>query len=130
MRGMFKIYKWLIVLWLLVSSESVLYVCAQTTPPSAWRTTPTLSTDLKPAFEFRSTSAYTPTMNTTVYSPGCSSPSYAPGRMRKDIWDDDPDDEGAIATVDTPVGEPLILLVFALLYLLGKWKGRKIALFG
>jgi len=129
MRGMFKIYKWLLVLWLLVSSESVAYVCAQATPPSAWRTTPTLSTDIKPAFEFRSTSAYTPTMNTTVYSPGCSSPSYAPGRMRRGMDDEDPEGD-EVGQINTPVGEPLILLVFALLYLLGKWKGRKIALFG
>lgn len=129
MRGMFKIYKWLIVLWLLVGSQSAVYVCAQTTPPSAWRTTPTLSTDIKPAFEFRSTSAYTPTMNTTVYSPGCSSPSYAPGRMRRGMDDEDPEGD-EVGQINTPVGEPLILLVFALLYLLGKWKGRKIALFG
>ena len=129
MRGMFKIYKWLIVLWLLVGNQSAVYVCAQTTPPSAWRTTPTLRTDIKPAFEFRSTSAYTPTMNTTVYSPGCSSPSYAPGRMRRGMDDEDPEGD-EVGQINTPIGEPLILLVFALLYLLGKWKGRKIALFG
>lgn len=49
--------------------------------------------------------------------------------MRRGMDDEDPEGD-EVGLINTPIGEPLILLVFALLYLLGKWKGRKIALFG
>ena len=110
------IYKWLLALWFLISCEAAVFAYTQATPPSAWRTTPKLSSDIYPTPQFRSTSSYTPMMHTIVYAPGCESPSYATRRSLGSVWDDDPDDEGAIGTVDTPVGEPLILLYFALLY--------------
>ena len=129
MRGRNKLYRWLFALWILIGSASAY---AQTTPPAAWRTTPTLSTDMQPAYQFRSTSAYNPTVNVTVYTPGCSSPASAgPKRAKKDIWDDN-DDEGdpngdAIGTINTPVGEPFILLLFAMLYILiGKRGWRRL----
>lgn len=114
MRGRNKLYRWLFAIWILIGSASATY--AQTTPPAAWRTTPTLSTDMQPGYQFRSTSAYTPTVNVTVYTPGCSSPASGPKRARKE-WSDEPD-EPEIGVTDTPVGEPLVLLLFALLYML------------
>ena len=130
MRGRNKLYRWLFALWILIGCASATY--AQTAPPAAWRTTPTLSTDMQPAYQFRSTSAYNPTVNVTVYTPGCSSPAPAgPKRAKKSIWDDD-EEEGnpsgqGVGNVDTPVGEPLILLLFALLYMLiGKRGWRRL----
>ena len=128
MRGRNKLYRWLFAFWILIGSASA--VSAQTTLPAAWRTTPTLSTDMQPAYQFRSTSAYTPTMNVTVYSPGSSSPARGPRRDPRNPWDEDYDEEGdpngdAIGTQNTPVGEPFILLLFAMLYILIGRQGWK-----
>lgn len=93
-----------------------------------------MSYDAYPAARFHSTSSYTPVVGTTsytseVYEPGADAPHSGMYKAAaKSPWDK-PTGPG-VGEMDTPVGEPLILLVFALLYLLGKWKGRKIALFG
>lgn len=114
------IFKWLFALWMLCCIGSV-NAASQVEAPAAWRTTPTLSADVTPAYQFRSTSSYAPVVgttsylatSTTVYKPGTSGPN----RAKKDVWDDEPDDD-AIATVDTPVGEPIILILFALAFIL------------
>lgn len=113
------IFKWLFALWMLCCIGSV-NAASQATAPAAWRTTPTLSADITPAYQFRSTSSYAPVVgttsylstSTTVYKPGTSGPN----RAKKDVWDDPEDD--AIATVDTPIGEPIILILFALAFIL------------
>lgn len=117
------IFKWLFALWMLCCIGSV-NAASQVEAPAAWRTTPTLSADITPAYQFRSTSSYAPIVgttsylatSTTVYKPGTSGPN----RAKKDVWDDPEDD--AIATVDTPMGEPMILILFALAYILYKRK--------
>ena len=119
MRGRNKIVRWLLALWLMMSCE-VAFAYQQATPPAAWRTTPTLSSQTTPAYHFRTTSSCAPVVGTTsytseVYTPGSSAPSSSPRRARK-AWDDEPDDD-EIAVVNTPVGEPLILLIFAMLYI-------------
>jgi len=121
MRGSNKLYRWLFAIWILISSETAAYAYTQAAPPSAWRTTPTLSTDMQPTYQFRSTSAYTPTMNTTVYTPGSSTPFGGPNRLRRGIDDEEEDDPEGDPTgyIDTPVGEPFILLLMAMLYALG-----------
>lgn len=127
MRERNKLYRWLFALWILIGSASATY--AQTTPPAAWRTTPTLSTDMQPAYQFRSTSAYNPTVNVSVYTPGSSSPAPARGPRRSESYDpfaEPTDDSEGVGNVDTPVGEPLILLVFAFLYLIGKRGWRRL----
>ena len=113
------IFKWLFALWMLCCIGSV-NAMSQVEAPAAWRTTPTLSADVTPAYQFRSTSSYAPVVgttsylatSTTVYKPGTSGPN----RAKKDVWDDPEDD--AIATVDTPIGEPIILILFALAFIL------------
>lgn len=113
------IFKWLFALWMLCCIGSV-NAASQVEAPAAWRTTPTLSADVTPAYQFRSTSSYAPVVgttsylatSTTVYKPGTSGPN----RAKKDVWDDPEDD--AIATVDTPIGEPIILILFALAFIL------------
>ena len=85
-----------------------------------------------PSFQFQSTATCASAVGssafatTTVYEPCCS----APGKPRKsgsyNPWDEDGNgvwDEGdptgqAIGQVDTPLASPLILLLFAALYLL------------
>ena len=72
------------------------------------------------AYQFRSTSAYTLTTNTSVYAPGTSSPyGNTVKRARKEGIDDEEDDpEGdPQGYIDTPVGEPGVLVLMAILYL-------------
>lgn len=117
------IFKWLFALWML-SCIGAANAASQVEAPAAWRTTPTLSADIYPSYQFRSTSTYASVVgttsylstSTTVYTPGTSGPN----RAKKDVWDDPEDD--AIATVDTPIGEPMILILFALAYILYKRK--------
>ena len=117
------IFKWLFALWMLCCIGSV-NAASQVEAPAAWRTTPVMSEDVRPNYEFRSTSSYAPVVgttsylatSTTVYKPGTSGPN----RAKKDSWDDPGDD--AIGTVDTPIGEPIILILFALAFILYKKK--------
>ena len=117
------IFKWLFALWMLCCIGSV-NAASQVEAPVAWRTTPVMSEDVRPNYEFRSTSSYAPVVgttsylatSTTVYKPGTSGPN----RAKKDSWDDPGDD--AIGTVDTPIGEPIILILFALAFILYKKK--------
>ena len=107
---------WLFALWMLCCIGSV-NAMSQASAPAAWQRTPVMSEDVRPNYEFRSTSSYAPVVgttsylstSTTVYTPGTSGPN----RAKKDVWDDPEDNE--IATVDTPIGEPFILLLFAFL---------------
>ena len=95
MKARNRIYKWLIALWLLMSCQPALCAFQSATPPAAWRTTPTLSMDREMAYQFRSTSAYTLTTNTSVYAPGTSSPyGNTVKRARKGDIDDEEDPEG------------------------------------
>ncbi|MBQ9603367.1 MAG: hypothetical protein IJR42_06130 [Paludibacteraceae bacterium] len=118
------IFKWLFALWMLCCIGSV-NAASQVEAPAAWRTTPVMSEDVHPNYEFRSTSSYAPVVgttsylatSTTVYKPGTSGPN----RAKKDVWDEEPTDD-AIATVDTPIGEPIILILFALAFILYKKK--------
>lgn len=119
-------YKWLITLWLVmlgaIGSPALAYQQAKL--PASWSTTPTFSSDRQLNYQFRSTSSYTPTMHTTVYQPGLSSPTYSPiGPRRTGSWDD-PDDE-ELGQVNTPVGEPLVLLLFAALFLFRMYRKRR-----
>lgn len=117
------IFKWLFALWLLCSLGAA-NAASQVSAPAAWRTTPVMSEDVRPNYEFRSTSSYAPVVgttsylatSTTVYKPGTSGPN----RAKKDVWSDPEDD--AIATVDTPIGEPIILILFALAFILYRKK--------
>lgn len=107
------IFKWLFALWMLCCIGAV-NAMSQATAPAAWRTTPVMSEDVRPNYEFRSTSSYAPVVgptsytSTTVYTPGTSEPY----RAKKDSWDLEGEEVGYI---NTPVGEPFILLLFAFL---------------
>ena len=110
-------------MWLLLSCQPILCAYQPATQPSAWRTTPTLSEDIRPAYQFQSTSTFAPTTHVTVYTPGSGTPYGAPYRQRKGIDDEeeDPGGDGAeVGQIPTPVGEPWVLLLMALVFLIAK----------
>ena len=86
---------------------------------------------------FRSTSAYPSVVGEsniffteeTTTPVGSPAPYYVPSRMRKESIDEETDDPQGDPQgyIDTPIGEPMVLLLLALGYLLvkverGKWK--------
>lgn len=119
MQHRFHRLMWLFAIWMLCSISTV-NAMSQVSQPAAWRTTPTLSSDITPGYQFRSTSAYTPIVgatsytSTTVYTPGAT-----PARAKKDEWGNQDDDDNENlpigVTPTTPVGEPFILLLFGVL---------------
>ena len=118
MKARNRIYKWLIALWLLISCQPILCAYQPATQPSAWRTTPTLSEDIRPAYQFQSTSTFATTTHVTVYTPGSGTPYGAPYRQIKGGIDDEEGDE--VGLINTPVGEPWVLLLMALVFLIAK----------
>lgn len=116
---------WLFAIWMLCGISTA-KATPQVNQPAAWRTTPVLSTDNYPSYQFRSTSTYAPIVgetsysSTTIYTPGSSSPSSsAPHRAKKggEGWGEPDDDDSGIGNVPTPIGSPLILLLMAVLYI-------------
>ena len=86
-----------------------------------------------PAYQFQSTSTCpsvigaSPFVSDAVYAPYSGTPASKPRKVGEyNPWDEDGDgslDEGdptgqELGQVDTPIGEPLILIAFAFLYLL------------
>ena len=67
-----------------------------------------------PTYQFKSTSIYLPATGGIV---GGILGSQSPEIQSDDPWNPfDPLSGGEVGVIDTPVGEPLILLIFALLY--------------
>ena len=122
-----KTYRWIFVTLLLLSIASGVYAYQPVTQPSAWRTTPTMSNDIRPSYQFRSTSTYKPIVGQTSYTSYTSTATYAPGasRPRRSAWDEE--GEG-IGNIYTPVGDvPFILMaLMAGLYVIWKKKRKKI----
>ncbi len=114
-------YRWIIAIgfWLMACAAPLAAgIYNQPAQPSAWQTNPTMSNDIRPRYEFHSSSAFTPVVGTTSYTAELTAPgAYAPqnNMLRKGPWDRPTDPP--IGQLDTPVGEPLILLVLAMLYL-------------
>lgn len=102
---------------------------AQVAQPAAWGKTPTMSEDIRPSYHFGSTSSYTPIVGNKSYLSDGSGPVSSQRRAKSwvsypedgegwSIWGEDPDPNsdpmGQLG--QTPIGEPLVLLVMALLY--------------
>ena len=130
------IYKWLIALLLIISAGTTASAWAypQAQQPAAWSNTPKLSSDVRPNYQFQSTSAYTPVMggssySSTIYAPAANAPVYRP---RKDAFDGWGEDDNPVGEVDdkVPVGEPFVLLVMAMLYLFGRYVYRSRRMIG
>ena len=122
-----RTYKWLVMLWLMLIGGvwSPMAVYTRVAQPSLWQKTPTMSTDVCPSYKFRSTSSTPLVVGQTSYTAEPyhpSQPASGPRRARQeyDPWDEtDPSDDLGVGEVDNPapIGEPLILLIFAMLYI-------------
>lgn len=127
MKREIKTYKWLLAIVLLWGCFSTAYAYEPVTQPSSWRTTPTMSSDVQPNYQFRSTSTYKPVVGQTSYTSYTSTATYAPGasRPRRSAWDEE--GEG-IGNIYTPVGDvPFVLMaLMAGLYVIWKKKRKKI----
>lgn len=83
-----------------------------------------------PQYHFQSTSSFTSIVNTTAYNEisanmfNDAAPSSRGLVILRDSWDD-PDEYDPIGVRDNPIGEPLILLAFALLFALLRLRRRK-----
>ena len=89
-----------------------------------------MSEDVRPTCEFRSTSSYAPVVgttsylstSTTVYTPGTSEPY----RAKKDSWSEgDPEGE-EVGYINTPIGEPFILLLFGVLMMVSIYTKKRV----
>ena len=120
-----KTYRWIFVTLLLLSIASGVYAYQPATQPSSWRTTPTMSSDVQPNYQFRSTSTYKPIVGQTPY---VSRSTYLPGASRpRRAWSEEPDGE-EIGHILTPIGDiPYILMaLMAGIYVIWKKKRKKI----
>ena len=118
------LYRFLFAVWLLwggISSPAYAFGAAQ---PSSWGST----SDVPPAYQFRSTSTLPPVVGSSsysseIFSPGAKSPSYRPNRATAGYWNSDGewDEDGnpiGVVPDPAPVGEPFVLLAMAALYVL------------
>ena len=117
-------YGWLLTVWLLwaCSQPAAARISAQSSDSwgytPAYSTTTTSVTPQAPACTFRSTSTYSSGLSGSAYAPTVSAPfeASAPNRARQwSPWDEDGDPSADPVGV-VPVGEPLCLLLMALLY--------------
>ena len=108
--------------WLILATATSY---AQVAQPAAWSTTPTMSEDVNTSYSFKSTSSYSPIVGSTGYTSERNAPTRGPRKSESTPWEswglDDPfgiptDNPIGTVTDPTPVGEPLILLLMAVLY--------------
>lgn len=142
MRLFRYIYILVFAIWTGVSA----YAFPQAKQTSTWSITPKTSKDVRPSYQFRSTSTYTSVVGdknifftskqedntpaiignipypSMAYTTSGSRPLYAgPKRAYRGMDDDDDDPEGdPMGSFDTPVGEPWLLLLMALVFLIAK----------
>ena len=111
-------YGLLLAVWLLLWGGliSPVFAYTQVAPPPAWQTTPVMSEDIRPTYQFRSTSSYMPTTGRGSAAPVGAAYSSRP--RRSSPWDEEGDPSGqGVGNVDTPIGSPFILLIMALIYI-------------
>lgn len=140
MRRYYK-YRWLLATWLIVwgCTMSSAFAAPMKKKYTSWgyapiyyshpvstglATAPTTAKAENPVYEFRSTSPYTSIVSKSVFSPLAAAPvgncSPSSHTRRACLWDEDEDpDDNPLGNIDdpAPVGSPLVLLLFALLYL-------------
>ena len=116
------IYRYLLTVWLLWScAASGFAIPSSTSSNASWGYRPLYETSSSPSYQFRSTSTCASAVGHTRYSAAdvtvCGNKHNGP---RKSPWDEDPSEDDlpiGVVPPPTPVGSPLILLLFALLYL-------------
>ncbi len=119
----YTIYRYLLTVWLLWSCAiGGFAVPSSTSSDASWGYRPLYETSSAPSsYQFRSTSTCASAVGHTRYSSAdvtiCGNKHNGP---RRSPWDEDPgEDDLPIGVVPppVPVGSPLVLLLFALLYL-------------
>lgn len=112
-------YILLIAFWLLSGSRAAYaFTYEQASQPASWNTKTTFSDDVQPSCSFRSTSSYTPIVGSTSYLSDGSGEVDAPPRNIRRGWGSPTDEDDPIGSITTtPVGEPLVLLLMALVYI-------------
>lgn len=126
MKGRFTTYIWLtMVLLLCCSTLSHAFTYEQAQQPASWGRTPTLSDDVRPTYNFRSTSSCTPIVGTTPYMSDGSGPISSPRKAKMD-WGLPGEEDDPLGTVPSvPLGEPLVLLVMIVVYAAGiRWRRK------
>jgi hypothetical protein len=128
MKNRIVLYRWMLAAWLLVGHALPNY--AQT---GGSRTASGLEdqwamtnlhdqTATAPSYQFRSTSPYTAKVNATST---VRIPSYAPSGLRRGPWDPPEDNPIGVLPDAAPIGEPLILLLFALAFVAFRYYRRR-----
>lgn len=125
-----KILKWVMAAWLILwgsmssASFGQTYGVTYRGGSSSHRVVcTTAQTNTSPAYQFKSTSAYTSGIG-SAYAPQLSEPfaASAPNRLRKEGLGDPSDDDNGVGEIPdpAPVGEPFVLLLLAGLFVLYK----------
>lgn len=80
-----------------------------------------------PSYQFRSTSSCTSVVGASaIYQPEVTPAFSAPSRPRRSGWGDpESENEQELGQVDTPIGEPIVLLLMALLYAVGRYFAKR-----
>ena len=145
MKHRIVLYRWMLAAWLLVGHALPNYAqtggSRTTSSRDQWAmTNMQYQTANAPAYQFRSTSPYSTMVNNTstvgmssqapsrpyssLVSPTSTvgAPAYAPSGPRRGPWDPPEDNPIGVLPDPAPLGEPLILLLMAALFILFKKK--------
>lgn len=118
------IYGWLLTVWLLLACSLSVDALTPSQSSASWGYAPAYSnsnnqavTSEVPTCRFQSTSTYNTGLGNSAYAPTVSTPfASSPQRARMyNPWDEDGDPNADPIGV-VPVGEPLVLLLMALMY--------------
>lgn len=133
MRREMKSYTWIAMTVMLVWSVALFSANTYNnkTDNSPFRYTLVQGKTAPNAMPFRSTSTYQSVVGEsniffkeeTTTPVGSPTPYYTPSRMRKGV---DDEEGGEVGVIDTPIGEPMVLLLLALGYLLVKVERGKL----
>ncbi len=124
MKHRIVLYRWMLAAWLLVGHALPNYAqtggSRTTSSRDQWAmTNMSYQTATAPAYQFRSTSPYSSLVSPTST---VGAPAYAPSGPRRGPWDPPEDNPIGVLPDPAPLGEPLILLLMAALFILFKKK--------
>ena len=124
-----NIGRWILAAWFMLLGCTASYGYTITTGSTAPAYTNVYANPTSPTYQFRSTSVYYSSFrDNSTFVPLADDPYAGNGQRkgprRSSPWDEDPETGGGneIGVVDdpVPVGEPLIMLLLALLYMVSR----------
>ena len=124
-----NIGRWILAAWFMLLGCTASYGYTITTGSTAPAYTNVYANPTSPTYQFRSTSVYYSSFrDNSTFSPVAadpysnSSPNRSIRKMTLDDDDEDDPDDNPIGMLDnkTPIGEPLIMLLLALLYMVSR----------